>query len=524
MPTFGEVLQTARGLLSSGQLVAAEQHYRALVAAAPQAPEAWHELGLVHLQAKRPAEAIEFFQRALALVPDEPVMLSNLAVAYRALGRFDEAVDTLNRALSVGKPTAELYNNLALAHKDLKHHEQAEQAFDAALRLRPEYSTAHFNRANLFRENGRFHEALAGYQRSLALHPRDEGAHCQMGITYYELGRLDEALASFELALAIQPEYSEMRRSRGIVWLSQGNYAQGWPEFEWRWKCDDLARREFAQPRWDGSPLAGRKILLYAEQGLGDTLHFVRYVPDVALQGNVRLDVQPALVPLLRQSGFGQWLVETGSASDFDVQCPLMSLPGLLVEKAGQPFWPGPYLSADPQRVSHWRARIEALPGFRVGIVWAGNPQHTHDRYRSVALADFAPLAAVPGVTLVSLQHGSARDQLRQLEGSFHVVDLGEDFDAHGGAFMDAAAVIQQLDLVITVDTSAAHLAGGLGAKVWTILDFSPDWRWLTQGETTVWYPTMRLFRQRNLYHWPPVFQAMREELARLVATRPARP
>jgi hypothetical protein len=328
-----------------------------------------------------------------------------------------------------------------------------------------------------------------------------------LGMAYCELGRLDDALLEFDRALAIQADYPEARRNRGFVWLTQGRFSEGWPESEWRLECADSGKCHFSQPKWDGAPLAGRTLLVYAEQGLGDTLHFIRYVPLIEQRGGkVLVQAQKALHPLLAQSGFGRWLVAPDAQPTFDVQCPLMSLAGLIEGLGGEPHWDGPYLTADPARVVHWEPRLREMGGFKIGIVWAGNPEHPHDRYRSVHLKQFAPLAEIPGVRLVSLQKGPARGQISEMAGRLELVDLADELDVAGGAFMDTAAVIRHLDLVIAVDTSTAHLAGGLGAPVWVPLQISPDWRWLVHGSETRWYPSMRLFRQHDFDRWPPVF------------------
>ncbi len=522
MTTFGEALDQARQLLSAGELPRAEFIYRRLLEAAPQAVEPWHEMGLLQLQAKRPEVAVDCLQRAIALDPGTAAYHGNLGAAFRMLKRPAEAIASFERAFQLSSPTAELYNNLALARKDAGQADAALAAFDEALRIRPNYANGHFNRGNLLVEMGRLEEAIESYRRAIQWNPEDAGAHCKLGMVFYDLGRLDEAMACFERSLVIQPNYPEVRRNRACVWLAQGDFLKGWPEAEWRLECDDSGKWPFSQPRWDGSPLAGRTLLVYAEQGLGDTLQFIRYIPLVEkCGGRVLVQVQPALVPLLTQSGFGRWLTTPVTAANFDIQSPLMSLAGLLGDLKGQPFWERPYLTADPNRVTQWERRLRDIAGFKIGIAWAGNPNMAQDRHRSVRLAQFAPLASVPGVRLISLQKGGPREQLAETVGQVDVINLADDLDSTGGAFVDTAAMMRNLDLVIAVDTSVAHLAGGLGVNVWVPLQISPDWRWLTCGEETPWYPSMRLFRQSEFNCWPPVFEAMANELRRLVTANP---
>jgi hypothetical protein len=220
------------------------------------------------------------------------------------------------------------------------------------------------------------------------------------------------------------------------------------------------------------------------------------------------------------QSGFGEYLVESGSRPKFDVHASLLSLAGHLPDASGRPYWPGVYLGADGQRVDQWQRRLAAVSGLKVGIVWAGNPDHPHDRFRSTRLANFAPLAEIAGVRLISLQKGAGREQLADAVESMNILDLGEELDAACGAFLETAAVIKNLDLVIAVDTAVAHLAGALGKSVWLALQFTPDWRWRLDGETTPWYPRHRLFRQKTFDDWEPVFAELAQNLRRLAGER----
>ncbi len=299
--------------------------------------------------------------------------------------------------------------------------------------------------------------------------------------------------------------------------LRQGDLAAGFAEYEWRWKCKSFSTRKFDQPRWNGEPLAGRTILLHAEQGLGDTLHFVRFAADVAARdGSVILECQSSLLELLRSAPGIDRLVAAGSApAAFDVHCPLMSLPGVLGLSQDK-LWRGPYLSAEPARVETWRQRLTGVPGFRVGVCWQGNPENLFDRQRSFDVERLAPLARIAGVTLVNLQKGVEQPAGASLE----LVELGSTLDADG-AFLDTAAVMQHLDLVISADTSIAHLAGALGVPVWVALSAHGDWRWFAGREDSPWYPSLRLFRQQQLDHWDDVFARMAAALSELAARQP---
>jgi ADP-heptose:LPS heptosyltransferase len=294
-----------------------------------------------------------------------------------------------------------------------------------------------------------------------------------------------------------------------------GDFEHGWPEYEWRWRRPKSPPRRLPQPRWDGAPLAGKTLLVYMEQGLGDMLQFIRYAPLLKAQGaNVLVECPAFLHPLLsRCPGIDRLLAEGSPLPEFDVHVPLLSLPHLLGTTLATIPAQVPYLYAGEERVQRWAEELRPLEGFKVGICWQGNRHHQWDHFRSFPVEHFAALAAVPGVRLVSLQKGPGAEQLRKLGGSFPVVELDSEKDASAAAFMDTAAIMKNLDLVVTVDTSIAHLAGGLGVPVWVALSAVSDWRWLLQREDSPWYPTLRLFRQRALGDWDGVFGRMAAEL-----------
>ncbi len=521
MPTVGEVFQEARTLAAAGRLAEAESLYRRLTEVVPAAAEVWGELGIFYLQSQRPDAAVDPLTKATALASTNGGYFGALGATCRLLKRHDEAVAAFQRALDIGPPTPELYSNLALALKDVCRYGDALDSIDRALAIRPDYQTGHFNRGKLLLAMGRPQQAVASLERAAQLDPLDAGAQCSVGLAYYELAQWDEALAAFDRALALQPGYHEAHRNQALVWFQLGEYCKAWPAFESRFQCDDFARRNITAPRWDGSPLAGRTLYVHAEQGLGDALQFIRYL-HLAVQSAARVWFEPheALRPLFVQSGFRDLLVAPGEQPAFDTHASLLSLAGHLPDGRGQPHWSGPYLHAEPRLVEHWRARLQSLRGYRVGIAWAGNPRYGYDHYRSTRLANFAPLADIAGVQWISLQLGEGREQLADVAGRMNVLDLGDELDVRSGAFMDTAAVIENLDLVIAVDTSIGHLAGALGRPVWLALPHVPDWRWTAQGDTTPWYPSARLFRQSVLDDWPPVFAQMGAALREQIGER----
>lgn len=515
MASFDDLLNDARELLSAGEWAQAEAAYRRLLDSNPRAPQPWHEMGIVQLQAGRPEAAVAYLEKAVELSPTVGNHHSNLGLAYRRLRRGAESLACFQRALQCAAPTATLYNNLALSLADAGREEEALAALDEALKLRADYASAHFSRARLLLSAGRMEEAQAGFLRAIELAPQDAEAHYLLGVTDYVLGRLDEALPCFQRAITLRGDFPAARANRALVWLAQGDFRRGWPEWEFRLACDSAVEYRRSEPRWDGTSLAGRTLLLFPEQGLGDTLQFLRYVPLVArLGGTLKLGVQRPLLPLAACSGFDRWLVRPGEEATCDLQCPLLSVPGTLVDFPREPYWEGPYLAPDGRLVTAWESRVRAIDGFKVGIVWAGSPENSQERFRAVPLHAFAPLAEVPGVRLVSLQKGPGSEQIAA-EPELRVIDWSDELDETHGAFMDTAAVIRHLDLVISVDTSVAHLAGGMGAPVWLLLQWSPDWRWPRTGHETAWYPTMRIFRQQKYNDWSGALGEVAEELRR---------
>jgi Flp pilus assembly protein TadD len=483
----------------------------------PDSPTALHNLGVALAQAGRPQEAVGTLEGALRQKPDYPEACYNLGNVLRELGRRDEAVERFRQAVSQRPGYAEALNNLGLALTEAGRPGEAAVLLRQAARLRPGMKEAHNNLGLALADLGRFEEAEGCYERALALDSGYAEAHVNLGSSYKERGRTEEAVACYDQALCLEPRSASARYNRALALLQQGDYARGWPEYEWRWRRPQTPPRPFRQPRWDGSPLEGRTILLWCEQGLGDTIQFVRYAALVnARGGTVVLECPARMVPLLSTCAGVDRLVAEGEAlPSFDVQAPLLSLPGLLGTTLVTVPAEVPYLHAEPQRVERWRKRLEEVQGYRVGVVWQGNPKFQWDRWRSVPLEELATLAEVEGVQLVSLQKGESVEQMRGLRRRVPVMELGEELDIEG-AFLDTAAVMKCLDLVVSTDTAAAHLAGALGVPVWVPLARLADWRWGRERADTPWYPAMRLFRQGRLGDWRPLFRRMAKRLREL--------
>jgi tetratricopeptide (TPR) repeat protein len=553
--TAADVERAAR-LIQEGKCEEALPLFDRILAGNPQAADVLHNLGVALAKLGRLADAVVSFQRVLQLQPDSADALGNLGLAYLQLNKPAEAIPCLRKALEFRSEVAETHNNLGVALNRQNQTEEAIRSYQEALRLRPDYADAGNNLGNALRAQDRMDEAIACYRQALAHHPGSADLHNNLGIalshhnrlaeavpcfhealrlrpefaeaannlgvTLADLSRLQEAVAAFDQALRLRPDHAETRRNRALALLLLGDYERGWTEYEWRWKCDNAPRRPFAQPAWDGAPLEGRTILLHAEQGLGDTLHFIRYAPLVQQRGGrVVVECQPALKRLLGACrGIDQLVVQGEPLPAFDVHAPLLSLPTLFRTTPATVPADAPYLTADPALVEYWRQRLQPIPAFKVGIAWQGSSKYGGDKARSIPLKHFAALAAVPGVQLVSLQKGSGSEQLAHVQGQFTVLDLGRQIDDAAGAFMDSAAVMHHLDLVISSDTALPHLAGALGVPVWVALCCPCDWRWLREREDSPWYPSMRLFRQRGWGDWDDVFERLAAALAATVAGR----
>jgi len=537
---------------------AAVVSYDRLIALRPDDAEAFNNRGAALLHLARPADALASFDAALAERPDLAAALCNRGNALLALGRVAEALASYDRTLAVQPNLAQAALNRAEALQRLGRPAEALAGYDQAIAAAPGLVNAHYNRGNLLQTLDRHAEAIASFDAALTLLPGHADAACNRAISLQALGRLDAALAGYEHALAHRPtmvspligrasllgmhgryqealdDYARARASApdnaDVHWnealcrLGMGDFAGGWREHEWRWRTDWLrpAVRHYTQPLWLGeTSLAGRTILLHGEQGFGDVLQFCRYAPLVAALGapdggatgaatpaNVVLEVPYLLARLIRSMPGPQRVIARNEpTSEFDLHCPLLSLPlalGTTLETIPASI---PYLAADPDQERAWRIRLAGLPGLRVGLVWAGNPRagipaaSAIDRRRSIALARLAPLGAVPGVSFVSLQKGDRGAEAKAPPPGLALHDWTDEL----WDFADTAALIAGLDLVISVDTAVVHLAGALGKPVWVLNRYDACWRWLHGRTDSPWYPTARLFRQSSYGDWDSV-------------------
>ncbi len=509
-------------LRRQGRLDEAAANYRQALRLNPNHANACNNLGEVLAAQGHFEEAVASYQQCLQRNPNHAGAHTNLGVALAGQGKLDEAVAQHRQALALQPQFVDAHINLGNALLALGRLDEAAGCYREALRQQPDSAKAHYNLGIALVDQGKLDEGVASYRQALRYQPDHVEARSNLGHALRAQGKLDEALGCYQEVLRLQPSDPEAHMSQAFAWLLLGDYAQGWREYEWRWQCKEFAHPSYPQPVWDGSPLEGRTILLHAEQGLGDTLQFIRYAPLVKQRGGrVVVQCQPVLLPVLAScAGIDEWVAQGAPLPSFDVHAALLSLPGILGTTLETVPAQVPYLSARPDLVAHWHSELGTLTAFKVGLVWQGNPRHRADRYRSIPLRLFEPLARVPGVQLFSLQKGPEPTAL--LPASFPLTDLGAQMDdGENGPFMDMAAMIRNLDLVVSVDTAPAHLAGALGVPVWLALHGASDWRWLLNREDSPWYPTMRLFRQQRYGNWEEVIARMVEALRQRLAATP---
>jgi Flp pilus assembly protein TadD len=441
-------------------------------------------------------EAVEVFRRCLELSPGSAAASNNLANALCRLRRFDEAAAVFRQALRFSPNSPQIHNNLGNTLHLLARPGEAIAAYRRAIELRPDFLDAHNGLGHALRDAGLFEQALVACRRAVELAPQSAEAHSRLADALNDNGQLDEAAREYERALSIKPDLIEARCNLGDLRLLRGDFAGGWPQQLWRLRLPQLFVPPvlFPQPMWNGEPLNGKRILLRCDRGFGDTLHLARYAQLVADRGGkVVLFGPPELVGLLRSArGVEQTADWNQPPPPVDVQCFLLSLPAIFKTELASIPANVPYVSADAALSSHWKDRLTNIRGFKVGLAWAGgvNPPG-----RSVPLAMLAELAG-PKVWFCSLQKGEAAAQ--RLGTPIELTDCTDEIKD----FADTAALIANLDLVISVDTAVAHLAGAMGKPVWVLLKKSPDWRWLLDRTDSPWYPTMRLFRQKVAGDW----------------------
>jgi tetratricopeptide (TPR) repeat protein len=501
-----------------GDFAGAILAYEAAVVVAPGCAEAHSNLGNLYGQVGRRDDALRAYAEAIRAKPDFAPVYSNLAVVLIDLGRFDEAIRALETALRLAPDIPEAHLNLGQAYRRSGRFREAIDATRRAIELRPDYRDAYLNLALAAFEIEEFDVSIDANRRALELDATSPQTHFNLAMVYHLAGRYAEAIATYRSAIALWPDFVEAHANLAFSLLVSGDFARGWEEYVWIWRLP-AKRADYPYldraTLWNGETFAGRQLLITRDQGFGDAIQMVRYLPAVkALGGRVVLEVLPALLTLFEGFAGIDELRVVGDVAmfrdDVDLYIPLTVLPRALRTDVASIPAPIPYLRASDERVERWRARIESSARLRVGIVWAGFPGNVDDRHRSVRLEDFAALGTIDGITWFGLQKG--RDEECPSCGPLILDPLGAEIKD----FADTAAVLAHLDLVISIDTAIVHLAGAMGKPVWTLLPFVPDWRWMTGRRDSPWYPTMRLFRQPRAGDWASVFGEVAHELSAL--------
>lgn len=503
------LVDKARAAHGEGAWARAEKQYKTILQHDPRHAEALHLLGLLHYQTGRSAQALRYMTEALKGHARSVDLLSDHGLVLHALGRTDEALTSFDAALALAPADPDLLNKRGVACLHLGRLQEALDAFDRALARDPAHVDVLGNRGNAMLRLNAPEQAIVSYDAAIRINGATAPLLTNRAHALKRLDRLEEALADLRQALSIDPNHAEAAFELGLVQLTLGDFENGWRSYERRWETGAFAehRRKFSSPLWTGQPLNGRTILLHAEQGFGDTIQFVRYAPLVAERGaRVVLEVQPELVRLMaRVPGVDHVLARGDKLMSFDFHCPLMSLP-LAFKTVPASI---PYIALDAAEIATWAARLpKGKP--RVGIGWAGNASHRNDINRSIPLARLARLFDSPDIDFVSLKYGPSEDERIILRDRGNVFDHTHNLKD----FVDTAGLIKQLDLVVSVDTAVAHLAGALGVPTIVLLPFAADFRWLRTGDESAWYPGMRLFRQPKLKDWDSVVDAVRDHVA----------
>lgn len=485
--------------------------FEKVVELSPQNPLSQYELSAALIDDRQYDRALEVSERALALKPDYLEAHFSRGTALLGLERYDEAIRQLEQVASAKPNIAKVVWNLGIACCRAQRFNEGIAHCRRAVALEPNSPESHNYLGTALHATGRIDEAIGHYLEALRLNPDHVDSLANLGAAHYRLGRPEAAIASFRQTLAIDPQHVDGRFHLSLALLLTGQLPEGFAEYEWRWKHRSFGNphRRLKQTMWDGSPFADRTLLIHIEQGLGDALQFSRYVPLAAARGvSTVAETKPELLRLMKNTYPNiSWVAVNKKRPAFDIFIPLMSLPRIFGTTLETIPPQSPPLSPDSEIVDRWRARMPLEAGFNVGLAWAGNKTHDDDRNRSLPLTALAPLASVEGVRLFSLQKGEAAAQIK--ESGLSLTDWTGEFED----LAETAGLIANLDLVITVDTSIAHLAGGMGKPVWTLIPFAPDWRWLQHREDTPWYPSMRLFRQPAIGDWSSVIERVKESL-----------
>lgn len=499
-------------LYQKGRTAEAEAACAALMLREPRHAGALFLAGLMAFQRGDAVRAVDLTSQAVAINPNDAQAFNVLAAAQIKLRRFDAAEANAMRAASLKPTLIDAHCNRATALEELKRPVEALESWDRALALNPDLAAALLARANVLEALGLHTEALSSFGRAITLQPSALHYNAR-AVAHFNAGDPDAALRDYDAAIAREADFAPAHMNRGVALLQRGRLKEGWQGYEWRWRNTHLTlpARDFTQPQWAGEDIAGKTILLHNEQGFGDALQFCRYVPMVAARGaRVILEVQKSLVSLLADfEGVTEIVTRGAPLPDFDIHCPLLSLPRAFATTLENIPAKPRTLSPDPAKVAKWREVLGTSTRPRIGLTWSGNPAQSNDANRSIPLADF--LTALPdGFDYVSLQKDVSAAHLEVLNTRADI----RHFGAQLTDFSETAALCDLMDEVVTVCTSAAHLAGALGKPTRVLLCFNPCWRWLLGRDDSPWYPSLRLYRQDRPREWAPVLERVRRDLS----------
>lgn len=488
---------------------AALESYNKAIALKSDYADAYNNRGLMLLEIfKDHGQALANFDKAIAIKSEFAEAYYNLGLAFGELQQYQAALENYNRAISLKPDYPDAYNNRGIVLKVLERYEEALASLDQAIALRPNYANAYNNRGAILEKLGRFDEALASFDTLISLFPGFADLHYNRGLLLTRMGRYDDALASYETAISLNPNHPDANFNRAVSKLRSGNFEEGWSLYEWRWRTAQQKDyvRDFKHPLWLGEEsVANKTVLIHAEQGLGDAIQFVRYAPMLEAKGaKVIVEVSSSLVSLLQSLKGHIKVISRGEPLPmFDLHCPIMSLPRAFKTTLASIPVDIPYLAAVPEKVSTWQGRLGPKQKPRIGLVWSGSISHPNDYNRSIPLNTLLPLLQT------DFEFHSLQKEIKPAEQMAMTRSPIQVHDHELIDFSDTAALISVLDLVITIDTSVAHLAGALGKPVWILLPYVADFRWLTVRDDSPWYPTARLFRQQSIGDWDSVIRTL---------------
>ena len=520
-PNYPEA-QSNKGiaLQSLGELHAALNCYNSAIALNEQYADAFFNRGTVLGMLKQFGQAVASYDRAIELNPQNALAFNNRGNALKELKLLSQAKLNYAQCIALKPDYAPAHYNLALTLKDLHQTQDAILSYNQAIALNPRYAEAHSNKGVALQDLRSLNEAIDCFAEAIKLNPNFAEAYCNLGVALGEIGLAERALGNLDKAIAINPNHASAYWNKSLMLLREGQFRAGLELYEWRWKCSELDNppRVYSQPLWDGQQsLLGKTIFIYAEQGLGDTIQFCRYAKLLKnLGANVILEVQKPLIHLLSCLEGVDLLVAPGNKlPSFDYYCPLLSLPRVFNSNLQNIPSKVPYVVAREEKIKYWSSFLGS-EGFKIAINWQGSLAKI-DAGRSIPFRYFGEIANIPGVRLISLQKNVGTDQITSLQKPFKIETLPNSFDEGDNAFLDSAAIIQCVDLVISSDTSLAHLSGALNQNTWLPLKFAPDWRWLTETSSSTWYPKHKLFRQKHFDKWSDPFQEMASEIKQIL-------